>query len=329
MSEEWKQRRAFALHKYLEDGTYYFGDEKRMIYKDERRHHPVVSAKMTTVNESLEITGEGEKQFLGSILWFSSNGDCKLFSADEVLTVSCSRDTYDRKLANTAHFSQYFRTPPIIARNEEEKTIVEPYIEPTLRAQSHKKAILNTIFTDYADYFTSIKGDTRLTKQTMNELLERSENRVHRPIFQHIIALIDESLFDVNFSYIPLHGDLWTDNLLITEDQSGEKEVWYIDYDTSGQYVFFYDFFKFMWNEFDVNNDDSSVIAYLHGEYDDYFARVFRVFNLNYDPTLRASYFGYFFLNYLLDETSMLPFEVKRGEMIDFEKKLLPRLTKK
>ncbi len=68
----------------------------------------------------------------------------------------------------------------------------------------------------------------------MNELLQTSPHAPYLQDYQQIVTEIDRALFDVKFPFLKLHGDLWTDNLLL-----GSEGLWYIDWDESAEYIFF------------------------------------------------------------------------------------------
>lgn len=114
-----------------------------------------------------------------------------------------------------------------------------------------------------------------------------------------------------------LHGDLWTENILLERDS---EKLWYIDWDTAGEYFFCHDFFKFMWNEFDVHGNSHYYQAYLAGKYDEAFTQLFGLFQLNFQPQYRKAYFYLSFLSFMLEGQE---YSWKWNELADFLEKVV------
>lgn len=121
-----KKQRAVELSHYLVDGEYDLDDELRVIFKSSERNHPIIKDWLlktnhqspsievaTAVNRSaqtpLKISSETPKKFSGTIMWFCSNGDIKIFSASETLIICCSEDHYLKKIDHHQYFSPFFQ----------------------------------------------------------------------------------------------------------------------------------------------------------------------------------------------------------------------------
>lgn len=324
--EEAKKNRAVALSHYLEGGVYDWDEGMRALCKRAKRHHPIVAGLYPGPGElptPLNIADDPPKQFSGNILWFCSNGDIKIFSDAETLIVCCSRDNYLRKINNYDYFSPLFRMPELIRREDANHILVEQFIDFENKAAQDDEFILKTIYEDYRNYFIHTVRHSTANCRSLNDLLSASSNAIHMEQFEDIIKAIDPELLEAKFPFMRLHGDLWTDNILLAS-----KELWYIDWDESGEYIFFYDFFKFMWNELDVHHNPLYYEQYLKGEFDGRLKELFSIFQLEFQPERRQSYFYMFFLNFILDDTGTMKYEPKRYELADFQRKIMSPMEK-
>jgi len=135
------------------------------------------------------------------------------------------------------------------------------------------------------------------------------------PWIEPSIQSIPKSLQEMKFPKVKLHGDLWTANIIVDK-----QDIWYIDWNESDDYLFFYDFFKMMWKEAYVHGEHGYLDTYLARDWDADFTKIFKLFNLNFETEHRLAYFYLFFLNFLLE--SNLPIEVKKLEWTDFQRKI-------
>ncbi|MBM7836908.1 hypothetical protein JOC54_000139 [Alkalihalobacillus xiaoxiensis] len=314
---EAKRAKVLELGSYLENGSYRFSTDLRVMYKETMKESPILSS-FEPDTQSIHINDDRPKLFTGTILWYCSNGDIKLFSETETLILCANKENYSRKINNQAHFAPHFRTPKLLQQDDKALLLVEEFVPfRPKKAQDHS-FILSTIYEDYTRYFTEMKHQSKVTYRTMNELLQTSPHALYLQDYQQIVTEIDRALFDVKFPFLKLHGDLWTDNLLL-----GSEGLWYIDWDESAEYIFFYDFFKLIWNELDVHQDTSFYDSYINGQFDSQLERIFNLFGMDYQPELKQSYFCLFFLNYILNDKSLMTYELKRVELADFKRKVL------
>ncbi|MFB4212655.1 phosphotransferase [Shouchella sp. JSM 1781072] len=317
--KEKKVEKVMAYSAYLAAGSYQFSTDFRIFFHESKQHHPICR-NVEGTTEVWNIADE-QKQFAGKILWFSSSGDIRIFSNTEVLTLCANKENYLRKIENNEHFSYDFQLPKQLFKDDINLIIKEEAIPFVPNDQQDDAFILKTLFRDYKNYFCSVIESSQFTKQSMSQLLQTSSNTVHRHDFETIINNIYPSLLDEAFPFVKLHGDLWSENLLV-EKNKDKRVLWYIDWDESGEYLFFYDFYRFIWNELDVHQNHSYYDQYMDGAYDDCLKDLFGLFNLVYKPELKQSYFYLFFLNLLLDETGTMTYEVKQFELNDFLRKI-------
>lgn len=337
---EAKKDRVLQLSHYLEYGVYEFDNELRVVFKQSQHHHPIIQGFLlknnqqdiaTKLNEaekrslqmSLEISNAQPKKFSGNIMWFCSNGDIKIFSNSETLILCSSKNNYLQKINNYDYFSPFFQMPELVYRDDANYVLIEKFIDFKNKTDQDDDFILNTIYQDYTNYFSNMLRGSAANYQTLNDLLLKSSSAIHIKEFENIVNAIDHKLLQMKFPFFKLHGDLWTANILLEKQRATNKALWYIDWDTSGEYIFFYDFFKFMWNELDVNHNYIYYEKYLRGEFDQKFKEIFSMFQLEFQPEHKKSYFLMFFLNFLLEDSGVMKYEIKRYELADFQRKVV------
>ncbi|MFS0785233.1 hypothetical protein ABC345_02490 [Shouchella sp. 1P09AA] len=93
--QERKVEKVLAYSAYLAAGSYHFSSDFRVFYHRSKQQHPICRNFVETP-EVWKIADK-RKQFAGNILWFSSNGDIRIFSNTEVLTLCANKENYLKK----------------------------------------------------------------------------------------------------------------------------------------------------------------------------------------------------------------------------------------
>jgi len=290
---------------------------------DEKWSPHLEEGKLESWQKPLEVKNDKHKLFRGKIMWFCSSGDIKVFSKSETLIICNNKENYLNKVENYEYFSRFFKTPTLIYKDDDKYQLIEKYIDFQRKSNQDIPFILKKIYDDYTNYFSTINRESRLAYYTLNNLLKNSSNAIQVKHVKHVFDNIDTQLFDIEFPFIRLHGDLWTENILLEKEKNESSALWYIDWDESGDNIFFYDFFKFMWNELDVNGRYEYYECYLNGEFDNHFKKVFDIFQLEFHPEFKQDYFCMFILNFLLDDSGRMPYELKLKEVTHFQQKIL------
>jgi hypothetical protein len=256
----------------------------------------------------------------------SSNGysDSKIFdlSRNQVLSIFTNKDDFCSVINNYENFKEYFPMPPIMRADEEELLIIEELI---LFEQNHTwikddySYLMMDIFKRYYDYFTVCTDKGIDSYNSPRDLLDFLTNRSE---INFIRNYINPELFDMKFPWLRLHGDLWTSNTLLVKAE--KKYVFYIDWEYSREFIFFYDFFNLMWLEVYVNNNHFFIEKYAIGDYDYYLKRIFPLFNMTFNDKFRLDYFGIFFLNFFNERVAHLD----KIDKIDFLKQYKGLLEK-
>ncbi|WP_440895635.1 hypothetical protein ACS127_13900 [Amphibacillus sp. Q70] len=176
-----KKSKAVELSHFLEGGLYDFDDDLRAIFKTSKRHSPIIEGLnfKNEVHNPFKIDNDKAKQFAGHIMWFCSNGDIKLFSDSETLTLCCNQDNYLRKINHYNYFSAFFSIPEIIDRDNRNNRLIENFIAFENKRDQDDDLILRTIYEDYTNYFTSLNRRSMVNYRTMDELLTTSLNTTH------------------------------------------------------------------------------------------------------------------------------------------------------
>lgn len=303
---------------FLTEGNYYTDDTERMFVHTSSTDRPVIQD--FHLNKEPVHINPDTSLFNGHILWFTADGGIKIFSNSEVLTFHKNHSRYSKKLSHYHYFSQYFNIPEILCFDDDSLKVTEKYIDFNASSENYGALLLQTILDDYLDYFQEM--DAPAERQTLNNLLKDSPNLDKKEDYADILNMIPPELYDVEFPFIPLHGDLWCANILFEKDTN---TMYYIDWDESSRYIFFYDFFKMMWNTLDVDGMKLYLDCYLTGSYDTQFEACFKLFNLDFNPGYRRAYFCLFFLNFILVDVTMT-YDIKLEEISSFKSKVLPYL---
>lgn len=217
----------------------------------------------------------GKKEFEGTVLIItSSQSEYKLFDFDrnQVLTVFSSLDKM-KKLANNKNaFIESFNVPKTLVFNEMESLVVEELIQ-------HHPFLANNAFESLCQCLCK-----QLEKQTYHLL---SESEYKEKI----------NSFSGRFGYSPLlnnnlgrivtltHGDLWSSNVIY-----GGRDYFLTDYERVGERYFLFDFFCYMFTEWQLNSNSIIVDDYYAGHYDEFLKMMFKVVGVDFDVNQRQVY---------------------------------------
>lgn len=249
------------------------------------------------VNNQTSLTS-----YKGSVYLPGGNGkDVKIFDFEhrEVLISFGEKEIYQQKLEAYKQFRQWFPIPPILDKNETKKLIIERYIDYKSSADwddYDAKFIVNEVFRRYLEYFRE------QTKKKSVDWVPAIEIAALLPSDNGFLEEVEQGislkLAQTRLPMLPVHGDLWSTNILIERKDS--KDIWFIDWEMAGDMYFFYDFFVLMWNEAITNKNYSYIRYYMEGDYDPYFHHAFELFGLSFETGRKREYLNIFFLNMYL-----------------------------
>jgi hypothetical protein len=84
--------------------------------------------------------------------------------------------------------------------------------------------------------------------------------------------------------FIKTHGDVHLKNVI-----KKDKTLYYIDYDSFGEYLFYYDFINLFFAPA-INRDFRLLKKFLMGKYDNYFKKLFAIFDIKFKKYERLKY---------------------------------------
>lgn len=250
-------------------------------------------------NKKLFNDRKTKEAYNGTVYLPGGNGkDVKIFDFDqnEVLITYSDREIFQQKLDTYSQFRNWFPIPPIIDKDEKRKLIIERYIDYKSSEQwddYDTKFIVNEVFRRYLEYFKETGANGKADWVPSIEI--RSLLPANSVFLEEIEGGISQGLSEKPLPMLPVHGDLWSPNILIDKEDS--KKIFFIDWEMAGDMYFFYDFFVFMWNEAIINKNYSFIRYYMEGDYDSYFDHAFELFGLEFDKGRKQEYLNIFFLN--------------------------------
>jgi|SRR5690625_3621714 len=131
---------------------------------------------------------------------------------------------------------------------------------------------------------------------TPNDLFESLDGK-NDNVNKLFLKYINNEVREMKLPMVKLHGDLWSSNILLKKGNS--SKFYYIDWEYSNDYFFFYDLFWFMQNEAIYNGNFTFIKKYINGRYDDQFINIFRTFDLDFREEHRQGFLVIFFFNIL------------------------------
>lgn len=315
-------------NRHLEAGTYHFDPTLRLLYREDQANDPLVRKMIDDRNDEtiapfvVEKPKEDEEGFKGQMLWFGINGDLKFFAEEQVLTVTASSESYQNRLSNYHMFQPFFPQPELRANEELVPGIyLEERIKGRMPVFSDWPVVKDQLQADYQRYFKACAEGRQFGRMPLELQLQLSANSRYQEEFQEVIDQIPPILWQLGMPRIHVHGDLWSENLLLTDDPEGR--LTYLDWTDGAVHFFPYDFFKFLWNELDVHGEAGYLEDYLAGGADEMLDSWFAIFGEEFDKEYRLGYLHQFFVDFLLQVDEQYPYENKRVELAAYKEKVL------
>lgn len=309
---------------YVEPGRYIIGGYLSYAYKDELntinfmnkiiREEQKIKGKNNlkrVIKKKLEPTCidlnnyESKSEFKGTIFLFSNDTsikrDLKIFDikTSKVLTVYVELENLKKKIEDYKYFGEYFNIPEILEYDFDKKTSVEELIlskpNNTWKELDYSK-VIETIFSSYKQYYKSSSKNNNYGSAKLSDMLsELKEDETLHDLVCQIENEISKKLITEDIPTINQHGDLWLYNTMLAEN----GQIYFIDWEHSGEYFLFYDLFWWMQNEALYNDKFVYLENYILGVYDVRFKEILGALNYKYDERLRKDYMYIFILELL------------------------------
>lgn len=305
---------------YLVPGEYVYDDTLTYIYLENKYHQKEIYdvfgrslinpfyriilwfIKKGMFNKKIVMShsGNNKQNLLGEVCFLGiyKINDVKVFDFqnNKVLTIFSDENKYKNTIDNYAFFKDFLPTPKIIDFDSKDLIIIEALIEAKSSDRWSKEEtnfVMEDIFKRYLNYFY-------LAKEKGDYILENPivylEGIVEEDLVRDYLSEnISDELLNGSFPCLKLHGDLWARNILVST--LNNHEIKYIDFEFSDDYILFYDFFWFIYDQA-INYENSTLLdKYVTGEFDSYFKKIFHLFDISFHSECRKDYFNIFFAN--------------------------------
>lgn len=239
--------------------------------------------------------------FSGTIFMLGGGGrNNKIFDLEnkKVLTQYKYDDDYNKAILLYKQFHSCFKMPKVLHVDSDESVIIEEFIDFKNFedwSQTDFKIVINDLHTSVHSYVKEQKKNNEIAWKSINDLLQEVDRENLFAFINELQLNIDQDLKDKKYPYLFLHGDMWTSNILIKKE---DNSIRYIDFEYANYYIFFWDLFFIMWNEYIRYNTTYYLSEYISGSYDKLFRNLFTLFDLNYEEDKKMDYIHMFILEF-------------------------------
>ena len=206
------------------------------------------------------------------------------FQKNQVLTTYQSKSKL-LKIDESKHFFvNTFNVPTTLDINVDRSYLIEEFIP---HSEYDVEMVFRQLCNDicrHLDYFSS---KIFYNADYYEEACKHFESRFGTN------GLIREKVGDV---MVLSHGDLWSSNIIYNENK-----VYITDFEHVGDRFFLYDFFMFIFTEWQLKENDRLVVNYFGGYYDEVLCQMFYKVGLNYDNKRKNNYFMAFIVSILYE----------------------------
>lgn len=256
-------------------------------------------------NKSIIITCQNNHimdEFKGNIYLPANNNnttnDAKIFdfANKKVLSIFSTTEKMKSEIENYNTTKDFFSIPKIINHDFKNLYIVEEIIDVRINelwTNSDNSYVMNEIINQYINYLSFCKREYNYSFNNINNLI--IDSKLTNGFITKFKKSIDSELLNLEFPFVKLHGDLWSSNILL--ENNTNREIYIIDWEHAGDYLFFYDLFWFMQSEAVNNKNYDFINEYFLGEYDDCLIKMFNMYNLTFYKKYRIDYFKIFCIN--------------------------------
>lgn len=261
-------------------------------YKSDTRQFIVNHVKRTIDNliiKDIDLSHDDHSTvFQGELVMLTREADIKIFDFEKNLVktffTACE---YEKRKENYQVFKDHFNST-IINLDDLELSITEKLIafKPYKDwEREEREKLFKIVFDNYLNFGKSFSKDKRRQKSG-REIMLRYKTKIGQ---DELIQLIENYLniynLDRSFPMIKAHGDFTTNNILLNEDT-----YYFIDWEDSFEYVFFYDICNLIFVDYLHTGDRELLDYYLTGQLDDKLSELFDFYGIKYDPDKKVAY---------------------------------------
>ena len=244
---------------------------KKIIYK-------IIQLKKVKVkNNHAKFEGD-------SLLITSSLNNVKIFDKHNKKTLSIyfEEANYKKIMNNMILADKIFKIPKIIEFKDEEKSILEEYI--------NDDGITEQVFYKIIDFYIFNQWDIKLIDilpEECDDLLKKEKYKIYDNLLEKKMILC--------------HGDLWSSNILCED-----SNIFFVDFENIDYYPIYYDLFYFMFSEAYIKNNYKYIENYLKGIYNQKFKLYFEKFEIEYNDNYKLEYLYQFLRCYAKNKWNKL-----------------------
>ncbi|TYQ15970.1 UNVERIFIED_CONTAM: hypothetical protein Cloal_2468 [Acetivibrio alkalicellulosi] len=277
--------------------------QKNVMHLSKKRQNFIRKFIIYFISNMMAISNDNScsSELQGTLVMVTRNKDIRIFDFKQKKNVVflCNEDKLLTLAFNYELFSKYFMIP-ITQFDLEERKYTEEYLDfkpHNLWDENDKAKVIFDIFSNYKEYYQNI-DKKKIVKIRTGKLYKEFKKVVkhHKLIslVSNIIINLDRDIYD--WPLVNQHGDLGYHNILLNDGG-----CYFIDWEDSNKYIFFYDFFNYFYTSRNIK-------YYFEGFIDDELKELFSIFNIKYDSNNRLFYFIVFIMQRSLWEVKINPF---------------------
>ena len=261
---------------------------KELMFKTDRASK--LNSLLFSNGYRVQYSKKGSKVFNGDALMLSRiPGEGKIIDYEKGLILSffpTERRMNDILLKRQMWESLGYNIVQMISKGKD--YFVESYI---VKHSFDTKEAIEFIMQD--SLIRQSRNDDRVVYKVSKETLTKIRKVFCDNVYQGIDLFVNTN----EYVKRTCHGDLYRNNLIYDG-----RQFYYIDFELTGPYVFFFDIIYFMWFEYYRYGDESYIRKYFNGEYDSYFEQLFYINGCKFEGEKKNSYYGITLFEYFCEQ---------------------------
>jgi len=233
-------------------------------------------------------------------LFCESRNKIKFFDLtnEQVLTLYLDKHSLFYEVNSLNSMKDFYPTPRLIDCNEEKRFTIEEFIRFKTRDEMNRSdylLVVNDIVKNNIRYYKNI--DNNYETISAKEILEELTSPDYTALHDYVLNNFEGAQLTTRYPVVKQHGDLHVGNVLLNVDDNSIK---YIDFEHSGDHVFFYDIFRpslsTLYDDIAFANIRNACQSNI---FSDLMINYFQIFNLTYKACNKSQYFLLVYLTYV------------------------------